>query len=301
MITPLMIEQHFHGCFGIDFNKADAEDILYLSKEIVKYGVGGIFPTIVTDSVENTRKAIANIKRAASVQTSDMAKILGIHLEGIFINKEKKGIHNPEHILPLTPDNYKLIEDDFIKIITLAPELDEGLMNYLMDKNVKIQAGHCVGGELNGCDGVTHTYNAMSGVSHRGTSTALSALTDDNLYTEIIADGLHVSDAALKLLFKVKPAEKVILVSDCLHCTKSAIKEFIFAYEKIFFDGNMASSAGGTLAGSTCLLSDIIKRLHNIGMFNPQFINNPYVYHNLDPWGHIDWAEDFNILNVEIK
>ena len=123
MRTKLLIEQHFHGAFGVDFNTASVDEILFLSKEILKYGIGGIFPTIVTDSIANVKQAIANIKEASQKQTSGMAKILGIHLEGIFLNPEKKGIHNPELFLKPTVENYKLIEDDFIKIVTLAPEL----------------------------------------------------------------------------------------------------------------------------------------------------------------------------------
>ena len=222
MQTKLIIEQHFHGCFGIDFNKASVDDVLYLSKEILKYGIGGIFPTLVTDNVKNIKNATAVIKEAAKKQPPDMAKILGIHLEGIFINPEKKGIHNPKHFMIPTIENYKLIEDDFIKIVTLAPELvieeemqrckeaksvseDKNLISYLRSKNIKVQAGHCIGGNLTGCTGVTHLFNAMSGVVHRGATTALSALVDDNIYTEIIGDGIHVSDNALKLVFKAKP------------------------------------------------------------------------------------------------
>ena len=207
MKTKLLIEQHFHGAFGIDFNTASVDDVLYLSKEILKYGIGGIFPTIVTDTVENTNRAIAVIKEASKKQSSDMARILGVHLEGIFLNENKKGIHNPKHFMKLTPDNFKLIEDDFIKIITLAPELDEGLLDYLSDKDIKIQAGHCTGGDLTKCSGVTHMFNAMSGITHRESSTALSALINDNIYTEIIGDGIHVSDEALKLVFKTKPQD----------------------------------------------------------------------------------------------
>ena len=94
MLTKPLIEQHFHGAFGVNFNTANIDDVLYLSKEIKKYGIGGIFPTIVTDTVENTLKAITVIKEAASRQTPDMTKIFGIHLEGIFLNPKKKGIHN---------------------------------------------------------------------------------------------------------------------------------------------------------------------------------------------------------------
>lgn len=301
MKTKLLIEQHFHGCFGIDFNKASVNDVLYLSKEILKYGIGGIFPTIVTDSVENTKRAIATIKEASKRQTSDMAKILGIHLEGIFLNPEKKGIHNPAHFLKLTQGNYKLIEDDFIKIITLAPELDEGLLDYLSDKNIKIQAGHCTGGSLSKCTGATHLFNAMSGITHRGTSTALSALINDNIYTEIIADGIHVSDDALKLVFKTKPQNKILLISDSLPITKSNLKEMIFADEKVYYDGIKATSKEGTIAGSTTLIPDIIKRLAKVNLFNPEYINNSYNYHNIDIEGFIEWDNDWNIKRIQKK
>lgn len=304
MKTKLLIEQHFHGCFGVDFNTATVDEVLFLSKEILKYGIGGIFPTIVTDSIENTQKAIATIKEASRLQTTGMAKILGIHLEGIFLNPEKKGIHNPKHFLKPTVANYKLIEDDFIKIVTLAPEFDDGLIDYLKGKNIKVQAGHCVGSNLDKCDGVTHMFNAMSGISHRGGSTSLSALINDDIYTEIIADGIHVSDDALKLLFKTKSLNKIILISDCLPCTKVDVKnevlEFEFADEKIYYDGIKATSKVGTLAGSTVLLPDIIKRLANNNMFNPQFIENSYIYHNIELDGHIEWDKDFNISSIQI-
>lgn len=299
MKTKLLIEQHFHGCFGIDFNKASVDDVLYLSKEILKYGIGGIFPTIVTDNVENTKRAISIIKEASKRQTSDMAKILGIHLEGIFLNPEKKGIHNPAHFLKLTQGNYKLIEDDFIKIITLAPELDEGLLDYLSDKDIKIQAGHCIGGDLSKCTGATHLFNAMSGIAHRGSSTTLSALINDNIYTEIIADGIHVSDDALKLVFKTKPQDKILLISDSLPITKSNLKEMIFADEKVYYDGIKATSKEGTIAGSTTLIPDIIKRLAKVNLFNPEYINNPYNYHNIDIEGFIEWDNDWNIKRIQ--
>lgn len=301
MKTKLLIEQHFHGAFGIDFNKASVEDILKLSREIFKYGIGGIFPTIVTDTVENTKRAIYTVKEASKYFDKGMAKIFGVHLEGIFLNPEKKGIHNENHFLKPTIENYKILEDDFIKIVTLAPELtNDNLFDYLHSKEVKVQAGHCVGGDLKNCDGTTHTFNAMSPISHRGQSTSLSALIDDNLYTEIIADGVHTSDEILKLLFKSKPADKIILVSDCLPCTKSDLKEFTFADEEVFYDGVRATSKEGTLAGSTTFLPDIIKRLNKLGLMDRQFIENPYVYHNIDLNGEIEWDDNFNITTKTV-
>ena len=296
MKTLPIIEQHFHGAYGVNFNKACVSKIVELDKKLVSGGIGGYFPTLVTDSLDNIRRQIGIIKEAAK-QTLG---ILGIHLEGIFINPEKKGIHNPEHFLPLTVDNYKKIEDDFIKIVTLAPELDQGLISYLKSKGVKVQAGHCTGWSRQ-VDGVTHMFNAMSGVSHRDSeSTALSALVDDNVYAEVIADGVHVSDDALKLLFRSKPEEKVLLVSDALPITYSDEKEAVFADSKIFYDGKRAVSSDGTLAGSTKLLPEIIKNLAEKGFFKPKFIENSYDYHNLPKKGSIEWDDNFNIEAVNL-
>lgn len=292
MKTPLLIEQHFHGAYGVDFNKAGADEIAALAPKLREIGIGGFFPTLVTDSVENIKRQIEAIKKA-----STMCKgILGIHLEGVFINPAKKGIHNPEHFLPLTVENYRKIEDDFIKIVTLAPELDEGLIDYLKTKGVKVQAGHCTG--WGNVDGATHTFNAMSSVSHRGESSALSALIDDNAYAEIIADGVHVSDDALILFFKSKPLDRVILISDALPITYSDLTETVFADSKIFYDGCKATSADGTIAGSTKLLPEIIKILAQKDMFSPCFVENTYRYHNIEPAGEIEWDSGFNIRKI---
>ncbi len=277
--TDLILEQHIHGAFGIDFNSASVEDILFVANKLYERGIVAFFPTLVTDSVENIKKQIKNIKEASKF----CHRILGIHLEGIFLNQEKKGIHNPKHFLALTVENYKLIEDDFIKIVTLAPELDEGLIEYLREKNIKVQAGHCIGGNLTNIDGITHTFNAMSEINHRKDSTALSALINDTIYTEIIADGTHVSDNALRLLFKSKPADKIILISDSIPITNSDKTEMIFADSKIYYDGEKATSENGTIAGSTMLLDKIIQRLKNLNLYNPTYMKNPWTYHNLDP------------------
>lgn len=298
MKTRLLIEQHMHGAFGIDFNKASVEEMIFVSKELLKLGIGGYFPTLVTDSVENIIRQTQIIKEASSLLTKDCAEILGIHLEGIFINVEKKGIHNYEHFLPLTQENFEQLEDDFIKIITLAPELDEGLLDYLSTKDIKIQAGHCVGSNLDDCSGVTHLFNAMKGISHRGSSTALSALIQDRLYTEIIADGVHLSDDIIKLIFKSKPVNRIILISDALPITYSSKKAAVFADEKIYYDGIKATSANGTIAGSTTLLDKIVKILAKKDLFTVQLINNVYDYHNIELDGEIEWDENFNIVHI---
>lgn len=304
--SKLLVEQHFHGAFGVDFSSCEADDILFLAKKLLQKGIGGFYPTLVTDTVENIKRQIERIKTASQKQTPDMAKILGIHIEGIFLNSEKSGIHNKNLFLSPSIENYKLIEDNFIKIVTLAPELDKNfeLSKYLKLKGVKVQAGHCVGSDLSHCDGTTHLFNAMSGVNHRENSTALSALYDDRIYTEIIADGIHLSEDILKLVFKTKPEDKIILVSDSLPIAGSNLKEMAFGGKSIFYDGKKATSKEGTLAGSTAFLDEIIR---NLSLKNPEnFENyikmasdNLYKYHEIELDGCIFWDDEFNITAIE--
>ncbi len=304
--SKLLVEQHFHGCFGVDFSTCNADEILLLAKKLLTHGIGGFFPTLVTDSVENIKRQIKEIKKAKAQETTEMSKILGIHIEGIFINPKKKGIHDEKLFLAPTIENYKLIEDELIKIVTLAPELDEDadLSRYLTLKGVRVQAGHCVGGDLDSCHGATHLFNAMEGINHREKSTALSALINDKIFTEIIADGIHLSKEILDLVFKTKPADKIILVSDSLPLAKSNLKEMEFAGEKISYDGSSAKSSTGTIAGSTAILNEIVKRLaqqnpEKFDYYVKMASDNLYDYHNLEIDGCIYWDEEFNIVAVE--
>lgn len=312
--SKLLVEQHFHGCFGVDFSVCESDEIMVLAKKLLTHGIGGFYPTLVTDSVENIKRQISRIKTAReqqlSVPNSESAEILGIHLEGIFINPEKKGIHDESLFLEPTIENYKLIENadggDLIKIVTLAPELDKNseLSKYLISKGIKVQAGHCVGADLSACTGVTHLFNAMGGINHRDKSTALSALINDYIYTEIIADGIHLSDEILELVFKTKPEDKVILVSDSLPLAKSQLKEMDFAGEKIFYDGEKATSKTGTIAGSTAILDEIVTRLadddcENFEKYVKMASVNLYKYHNIELEGCIYWDDNFKIIAVE--
>ena len=299
--SKLIIEQHFHGAYGVDFACCDTKDVLELSKTLLYHGIGGFFPTLATDTVENIKRQIEVFKKASKKQTSQMAKILGVHLEGIFLNPEKKGIHDESLFLKPTIENFKLIEDDFIKIVTLAPELDENfeLINYLKEKGVKVQAGHCVGGDLSTCNGVTHLFNAMSPITHRGHSTALSGLINDDIYTEIIADGIHFNDDTLELILKSKPFDKIILISDCLPITNSDKKEMQFCNKTIYYDGQKATDKNGTIAGSTNLVDNIIKRLLKKNIDALKLLENTHTYHNIELDGQILWNESNEIISVE--
>lgn len=306
MITSGLFEQHFHGCFGIDFNKASVDEVIYLSHKVFECGVTTIIPVIATDTLENIQRQISVIQKAKEKNEENCAKIFGIHLEGPFLNPNKKGAH-PLNLLqnPSVKLYQKFLENPLIKIVTLAPELDENneLINYLKEKNIKISAGHCEDYQLNKVNQVTHIFNAMNGLHHRNSTTSLSAIIDDEIYTEIIADGEHVQDDILKIFFKTKNKDKILLISDCAPSAKSDIKEFNFLGETIYLQGDKLVNKQGVIAGSAMLLNDIVKRLveKNIIPFEEatKYSSlNQKEYHNFDDNHKIEWDDNLNIKKV---
>lgn len=305
-ITKGLIEQHIHGAFGFDFMNCTKEELLYTSELLFQNGVCAFFPTVMTDNITKIKERLEIIKQAKELQKGNQAKITGVHLEGPFINPEKAGIHDKKYILPLNIELYKQIDDEIIKIITLAPELDNTGMfiKYLKEKNVKISLGHSLGADLKEVNQVTHLYNAMGAFNHREKSTAVSALINDEIYTEIIADSMHVSDEVLNLTFKLKPKDKIILISDALPLAHSTKKEHIFAGQKIYNQNGKLVNSEGKIAGSSMLLCDIIKNITDKGLVDFETAikfasSNIAEYHKINNNLQIEWNEDNTIKQVK--
>ena len=299
--TNALIEEHIHGGFGFDFLSCSAEEIVEFAKRITGYGVWGFFPTLATDTIERLKHQISEIKRAKSMIPENAADILGIHLEACFLNPEKKGIHDEKQLLAPSIENYKLIEDDFIKIVTLAPELDENfaLCKYLSSRGVKVSAGHCTGSDLSAVSQVTHLFNAMGTFNHKTPSTAVSALADDRIATEIIADFRHVLPDVVKLVFKIKPQDKIILVSDALPIAHSELESIQFCGKTVFLKDNKAVDANGTMAGSTMFVSDIIKQLVRNGFCDLKTAVKMASTNIMPVEKKIYWDENLNIVKIK--
>lgn len=304
--TQGLIEQHIHGAFGIDFMKCSKDELLNCAQLLAQNGVGAFFPTVMTDELEIIKERISLIKSSQKSQDKKSAQIAGIHLEGPFINPEKSGIHDKKYILPLDINKYKFMEDDIIKIITLAPELDISgeFVKYLKTRNIKLSLGHSLGHNLSDMNQVTHLYNAMGAFSHRNPSTCVSALCCDNIYVEIIADSLHVCDDVLKITFKQKSPEKILLISDALPLAHSNKESLIFAGQQIYNKNCKLTNKDGIIAGSSMLLCDIIKNITDKSILTfEQAINasshNQLKYHKLNNNLKVYWNEDNTINKVE--
>lgn len=305
-ISDGLVEQHIHGAFGIDFMTCTLDELLQAAQKLAKCGVTAFFPTIMTDDLLKIKERISIVKNAMNLQNKKTAQIIGIHLEGPFINQEKAGIHQIKYIQPLNIDIFKLIEDDIIKIVTLAPELDNSteFIKYLQSKNIKISAGHCIASDLSNINQVTHLYNAMGNFNHRTPSCVVSALSNDNIYTEIIADSKHVSDDVLKITFKQKNIDKILLISDALplaHCNKT---ELTFSGQTIYNKNGNLVNKNGTFAGSSLLLCDIIKNITDKKLLSMQNAiiaasSNQLLYHNINNNLKVFWNDKSEIENVQ--
>lgn len=262
MDNMFYIDNHTHGAFGINFNTANKDEIIFLLKKLYEKNIRGICPTLVGDTNKNIQEQLKIFKEIRQKQLKAPQKealVLGVHIEGSFLSPDKAGIQDKSVFLKPSIENFKNLVGDFediIKIVTIAPEEDIDLTDYLNEKNIKTQAGHTIGENLGGCVATTHHFNAMNSIHHRKKSIALEALIRDDIYCEIIADLIHCSNEILKLLLKTKPKDKIILVSDSLP-SSNYDKDIIFCGKKI----KQGKDEKGILAGSNLTLDEICLNL----------------------------------------
>lgn len=275
IITPGLVDQHIHGGYGCDFNSSSAEEIIEFSKKLPRHGVTSILPTVMTTSETIIKKQISNIKQAKKLQPLNSAKLLGIHLEGPYLSPKYKGIHPESEILVPSVENFKKIEDPEIKIVTYAPELDKNFefTKYLAGKNIIPAAGHtdADSSEIRAATGaglrqITHLFNAMRPLNHRSPGVIGEALTNDNLYVEVIADTLHLYPAVIDIILRTKPDSKIIFISDSLPLNQANADSIIFGGQKIFKENNKAVNSEGTLAGSLMFLDSALKNQDNLAI-----------------------------------
>ena len=258
-----LIDNHTHGAFGINYNEANYDEIKFVLSELYKRNIKGICPTLVGDDdnkIYNQLKIFKKIRNEQLKKINAEALVLGVHLEGTFLSPNKSGIQDKNVFKKPTQENFKtLVSDceDIIKIVTIAPEEDINLIDYLNEKNIKTQAGHTIGESLKSCVATTHHFNAMNSIHHRNKSIALEGLIRDDIYCEIIPDLIHTNIDILKLVLKTKPKDKIIFISDSLP-SANYDKDIIFCNKKI---NKFGKDENDTLAGSNKTLDVICNNL----------------------------------------
>ena len=272
-VLPAFIDTHVHGAGGADAMDGSREALSVIAETLAKEGTASFLATTMTQSPENIIRALSAVKEYMSAAPDTGAKILGVHLEGPFIAEKFKGAQPLEYVA--APDikvfeKYNEAAGGAIKIVTMAPETEgaEDFIKYLAKNHIIASIGHTAAKYADveravaaGAKNVTHTYNAQSPLHHRDIGVVGSALLIDGLQTEIIADTIHVSVPALKLLVKNKPADKVTLITDAMRAKGMPDGESELGGQKVFVKNGEARLADGTLAGSVLRMNAAVKNM----------------------------------------
>ncbi len=259
----ILIDIHVHGADNYDTRTRRQDDILRIADIHGQRGTTAFLPTVYPGSLDAMRENMAAIQRARGSQRQG-AEILGVHLEGPFLNPERAGSLDPKGFAdPSIEALERLIDgfEDIIKIITIAPELPAALavIEACRAKGILVHMGHSDAsfeqaeeGKRAGATGITHLFNAMRGFHHREPGLAGFGLMDEDIHVEIIADMAHLHPQSLKMLFDMKPVDKIILISDSVKGPG--------------WGSGPIRGPGGTLMGSGIALRDAMKNLVSLGV-----------------------------------
>ncbi|MGK7949400.1 MAG: N-acetylglucosamine-6-phosphate deacetylase [Xenococcaceae cyanobacterium] len=263
------IDLQINGGLGLafpDLELKDREKLELICNFLWQQGIDGFLPTIVTTSLEKIQRSLWVIAEFMNQQKEKKltAKILGVHLEGPFLNYQKRGAHPAEYLLPLNLETVKQVLGNYseiVKIITLAPELDstDEVISYLCSLGIIVSLGHSTATAQQakkafklGASMVTHAFNAMPSLHHRQPGLLGEAIVNSNVYCGLIADGNHVCPTMLEILLKASNYERgIFLVSDAL--APIGLDDGIYPWDEreITVSNGTARLADGTLAGTT--------------------------------------------------
>lgn len=263
-VAPGFIDLQVNGGGGADFMEATAEEIEGIIRFHNAHGTTALLATTLAAPVAEVRAACERVRRAG------LGSILGLHIEGSFVSPERKGAHDPRYFLSPSWENFRILAEgyeDFVKVVTLAPEL-EGALNLiegLKAAGIVPALGHsnatyeeARAAVEKGIRLFTHFFNAMRGFHHREPG-AVGAAFDSEVMVELIADGVHVHPAAVRLLLKAKGVDKICLVTDSISAAGLGDGQYSLVDQEVIVEGGVARLADGTLAGSTLTMERAVK------------------------------------------
>jgi N-acetylglucosamine-6-phosphate deacetylase len=282
-ISPGFVDVHVHGWGGHDAMGGRAE-LDGMARGLLKRGVTSFLPTAVTAPLPELADFAETVRAWRPSAPADGAEPLGFNLEGPFLAEAKRGAHDPSRLrvpADVSPEDLDPLIDE-LKVVTIAPELPGAvaLIRLLAGRGVVVSLGHSAStlkearaGYAAGARSTTHLFNAMTGIDHRAPGLAVAALLDDEAWVELIADGIHVDSALWPLIRRLKPADKLLLVSDALPAAGTTDTTCYIGSLKVEINNGVATVAGtNTLAGCVAGLDEAVKNLVSTGVPMPDAI-----------------------------
>lgn len=264
---PGLVDVHFHGCVGHDFCEGTPEAIDAITRYEASVGVGAVCPATMTFPEE----VLGKIADAAAAwrTTGEGAELVGINMEGPFIAESKKGAQNAAYLRKPDAEMFRRLQkraNGLFKLCDIAPEVEGGLacIREIADE-VRVSLAHTAADYetaeqafRSGAKQVTHLYNAMQPYTHRAPG-LIGAAYDFAETVELIADGVHIHPAAVRLTFRSFGDERMILISDSMMATGMPDGQYELGGQPVTVRGNLATLADGTIAGSATNLFDCLR------------------------------------------
>jgi N-acetylglucosamine-6-phosphate deacetylase len=264
---PGLVDIHFHGCMGADVCDAKAEALQKMAEYEASVGVTSMCPATMTVSEEELHRIM---RVAGGFSPSCGAKLAGIHMEGPFISREKKGAQAEKNIRTCDIGLFRKLQEDAggkIRLVDLAPETP-GAMDFIrqVKDEVVVSLAHTTADYETsrqafdaGASHVTHLYNAMPPFDHRKPGVVGAALEQENCHVELICDGVHIHPSVVRATFAMFGAERIILVSDSMRGTGLGDGSYTLGGQTVQVQGVRATLSDGTIAGSVSNLMQCLR------------------------------------------
>ena len=271
-IVPGFIDMHVHGGGGFDIMDGKYEAVQQVAAAHSRFGTTAFLPTTMTMSKDKIIESLKSVKKAF-VKGTGTAEILGVHLEGPYINSERKGAQKKEDIKNPSIEEFlefNLASGNLIRLVTIAPEMPGAieLIHWLSKHKIIASVGHSNATYEQaqksiraGLNHVTHTFNAMRGLDNHEPGVVGAALSSPGLTVEMIADGVHLHPAVMKILTRVKGAEKIVLITDAIRATSMPEGTYDLGGQDVIVTDGQARLKDGTLAGSILTMDKAVRNM----------------------------------------
>ncbi|MDD6049933.1 MAG: N-acetylglucosamine-6-phosphate deacetylase [Clostridiales bacterium] len=277
-LLPGFVDVHIHGYMGCDTMQGEAA-VRAMSANLYEAGVAAFLPTTMSADADETRRAIQGIRAVMNAPEQRGARLLGAHMEAPFLNAAKAGAQRPECLCsPDWEDFLSMTGGDVsaVRLLTLAPELPgaDAFIPQAVEAGITISLGHSAAtaeqahhaADL-GASHVTHTFNAQPPLHHREPGLTGAALTDDRLFAECIADGVHLHGDVVRLLCRAKGAQRAVAITDAMEAAGMPEGAYTLGGQAVTVKRGQARLQNGTLAGSVLTMKQALWNLiHRFGI-----------------------------------
>ncbi|QHW29714.1 N-acetylglucosamine-6-phosphate deacetylase [Paenibacillus rhizovicinus] len=276
LLIPGMIDVHIHGADGFDMMDGTLQSLEAVSHACARTGCTSFLATSVSSSMDDLMGMLSSVSRFIGKEQG--ARIAGVHIEGPYLNAKRKGMQNERYLRHPNVDEMKAILENagqLIRMVTLAPELPGGMemVSFLKEQGIVVSVAHSDATYEEarqafqcGASHVTHCFNGMRPIHHREPGVVVAAFEEDHVSVQAIVDGVHLHPAIVRMLYREKGADKMVLITDALQAMGLGDGSYLFGGHRVTVSQGVAKLEDGTLASSTVTMNEALAKTVQAGI-----------------------------------